>query len=59
MKERNSNYGTIFSFWDRIFGTFRKDAVQNRIRIGVGAYPNAEELKFFSLIRMPFTKPVR
>jgi sterol desaturase/sphingolipid hydroxylase (fatty acid hydroxylase superfamily) len=59
IKERNSNYGALFSFWDRIFRTFRKDIDQNKIRIGVGAYPDAEELKFLSLLKMPFTKPVR
>ncbi len=57
--ERNSNYGTIFSWWDRMFGTFRLDVPQERIVTGVGAYRKPEELSFFRLMLMPFRKAVR
>lgn len=59
IKERNSNYGTIFSLWDRILGTLIANADQDRIRIGVGAYPSPEKLNFHQLLGMPFTRPVR
>ena len=59
IKERNMNYGTIFSLWDRILGTLLSGVNQNRIRIGMGAYPKSEKLSFFSLLAMPFTKAVR
>ena len=39
IKERNTNYGTVFSLWDRFFGTMRSGLDQDRIKIGVGAYP--------------------
>jgi len=59
IKERDSNYGAIFSFWDRIFGTMRRDEDQERIRIGMGAYQRPEALNFLRLLWMPFTRPVR
>jgi len=58
IKERNTNYGTILSVWDRWLGTLRKDVDQAKIRIGVGAYSNPEELKLGRLLIMPFTRPV-
>ncbi|HSW62518.1 MAG TPA: sterol desaturase family protein [Dissulfurispiraceae bacterium] len=57
--ERNSNYGTIFSCWDRLFGTFRFDVPQERIVIGMGAYRKPEALSFFRLMLMPFRKAAR
>jgi len=59
IKERNSNYGTIFSLWDRILGTLITNVDQDEIRIGVGAYHKAEKLNFHQLLVMPFAKPVR
>lgn len=59
IKERDTNYGAIFSIWDRILGTMLVHLDQNRIRIGVGAYRNPDKLNFHQLLAMPFTKPVR
>ena len=59
IKERNTNYGTIFSFWDRILGTLLKAVIQEKIIIGVGAYPKVEKLHFWHLLLMPFTRAVR
>ena len=59
IKERNSNYGTIFSLWDRILGTLLTSVDQVKIRIGVGAYQKPDKLNFHQLLVMPFTKPVR
>jgi len=58
IKERNTNYGTIFSLWDRILGTLLTHADQEKIRIGVGAYTRPEKLNFHQLLVMPFTRPV-
>jgi len=58
IKERDSNYGAIFSFWDRIFGTLRRDEDKEKIRIGMGAYQRPEDLNFLRLLWMPFTRPV-
>lgn len=59
IKERNTNYGTILSVWDKWLGTFLYGLDQARIRIGVGAYPKAEKVRFPNLLAMPFTKAVR
>ena len=59
IKERDRNYGTIFSLWDRGLGTLRKDVNQDTIRIGMGAYPRADKLNFHQLLIMPFTRAVR
>jgi sterol desaturase/sphingolipid hydroxylase (fatty acid hydroxylase superfamily) len=59
IKERDTNYGTIFSVWDRMLGTLLSAVDQDTIRIGMGAYQNTEELKLYKLIKMPFTRAVR
>jgi sterol desaturase/sphingolipid hydroxylase (fatty acid hydroxylase superfamily) len=59
IKQRNTNYGTIFSLWDRVGKTFLRDVDQEKIRIGLGAYPHAPALTFFALFRMPFFKAVK
>ena len=59
IKERNTNYGTIFSIWDRLLGTLLKDVDQKHIRIGVGAYNRPERLHFHYLLTMPFMHRVQ
>jgi sterol desaturase/sphingolipid hydroxylase (fatty acid hydroxylase superfamily) len=59
IKERDTNYGAIFSIWDRMLGTMLTHLDQKRIRIGVGAYHNPDKLNFQQLLAMPFTKPVK
>ncbi len=59
LKERDTNYGTIFSLWDRTLGTLRSDVDQAGIRIGIGAYRQPEKLHLPQLLVMPFLKPVR
>ncbi len=59
IKERNTNYGTIFSIWDRSLGTLLRDIAQESIRIGVGAYNRPDKLHLHHLLVMPLTHPVR
>jgi sterol desaturase/sphingolipid hydroxylase (fatty acid hydroxylase superfamily) len=59
IKERNTNYGTIFSFWDRGLGTLLAHVDQRRIRVGVGAYQQPGKLNFLPLLVMPFTRQVK
>ena len=59
IKERNTNYGTIFSIWDRILETLLTQVNQDKIRIGVGAYPKQDQLNFHHLLMMPFTRPIK
>ena len=59
IKERNTNYGAIFSLWDRLCGTLLTGVDQARIKIGIGAYPKQAELSLLRLIIMPFTHAVK
>ncbi|MDQ6477469.1 sterol desaturase family protein [Dyadobacter sp. LHD-138] len=52
----DSNYGNIFSIWDRLFGTFTK-LDQQKIIYGIDTHPLPEEnSKVSSLLRIPFQK---
>jgi sterol desaturase/sphingolipid hydroxylase (fatty acid hydroxylase superfamily) len=57
-KERNSNFGTIFSIWDRLHNTLRLDVPQEKIVIGLPAYPSARELNITKLLIMPFQQKI-
>jgi sterol desaturase/sphingolipid hydroxylase (fatty acid hydroxylase superfamily) len=53
----DSNYGNIFSIWDRLFGTFMT-LPKEEIIYGIDTYPHPEdhnELK--NLLKIPFQKP--
>ena len=52
----DSNYGVIFSIWDRIFGTFKK-LDPTSIRYGLDRYyPNEKDEDFINLMKKPFQK---
>jgi len=52
----DSNYGAVFSFWDRILGTFMKLDAKD-IRYGLDRYyPNEEDENFAALLKKPFQK---
>ena len=52
----DSNYGNIFSWWDRLFGTY-KYLEREAIVYGVDTFPNAvENGKISSLLKYPFVK---
>ncbi len=55
-RETNSNWSTIFSWWDRLDRTVRLDIPQDAIGIGVPAYRDPHELTFFRLLAMPFVR---
>ncbi|WP_101448947.1 sterol desaturase family protein [Aquimarina sp. MAR_2010_214] len=52
----DTNYGNIFSIWDRIFGTFAK--IQNEDLIyGVDTYPDVDSnANVGKLLKLPFSK---
>ena len=52
--QTDSNYGTIFSFWDRMFGTFMKDVDQEKIIFGLKDFNNPKELMLMKLLTLPF-----
>jgi sterol desaturase/sphingolipid hydroxylase (fatty acid hydroxylase superfamily) len=52
----DSNYGAVFSFWDRLLGTFMK-MDPKEIRYGLDRYyPNEKDEDFMSLMKRPFQK---
>ena len=57
--ERNTNYGTILSIWDRLLGTLLSDVDQEKIVIGVGPYREQDRLKLHHLLVMPFTTAIK
>jgi sterol desaturase/sphingolipid hydroxylase (fatty acid hydroxylase superfamily) len=53
-RETNSNWGTIFCWWDKLHRTLRRDIPQNEITIGVAAYRDEHELTLGKLLALPF-----
>ena len=52
----DSNYGAVFSFWDRILGTFMK-LDRKDIRYGLDKhYPEERDEDFIALLKKPFQK---
>lgn len=54
--ERNSNWGTVFSFWDRLHNTFQLHKTKQPLVIGEAPYQDKKELTVFTLLAMPFRK---
>jgi len=53
----DSNYGLIFSIWDRLLGTLLK-LEPSKIRYGLDRYyPNEEDENFMLLMKSPFRTP--
>ncbi|WP_295879981.1 sterol desaturase family protein [uncultured Thiohalocapsa sp.] len=51
--ETDSNYGTVFSLWDRLFRSFRLRDDPEAIRFGIGAYDEAAWQRPLRLLRLP------
>jgi sterol desaturase/sphingolipid hydroxylase (fatty acid hydroxylase superfamily) len=54
--ETDSNWSSGLTIWDRIHGTFRNDAAQNEIIIGVPAYQNPNDVILSEILAQPFEK---
>ena len=52
----DTNYGNIFSIWDRLFSTHTNVADQKSIIYGVDTYMNKENKIFKSLLLIPFKR---
>lgn len=51
--ETDSNYGTIFSVWDRVFRSFRRRADQHAIRFGIGQFGDDSWQRPLRLLLLP------
>ena len=58
-EETNSNYSTIFSWWDRLNGSFSAIADGQLPTIGVRAYRDAVNLGIVRILSLPFQKQRR
>lgn len=54
--EVNSNWSSVFSFWDRLHGTLRLDVPQDAIDIGIAGYARPADNSVASVIAMPFRR---
>ncbi len=54
--ETDSNFSTIFSWWDRLHKTMKSGKAQDEIKIGLPDYQSADELTVKHLLIMPFKK---
>lgn len=55
-RETNSNWGSVFCWWDMFHRTLRRDIAQNEITIGVAAYREETDLTVGRLWLLPFRK---
>jgi sterol desaturase/sphingolipid hydroxylase (fatty acid hydroxylase superfamily) len=53
----NSNYSTIFSWWDRLFGTYRFGADQQTLTLGLPEHRQPQDVTFGKVLAMPFGPP--
>lgn len=51
--ETDSSYGTVFSIWDRLFGSFRRRADQHAIVFGIGRFGDDAWQRPLALLRLP------
>jgi len=52
--ETNSNYGSVFSFWDRLLSTFRKREDVLNIQYGLPYLREMEWQKLPGMFKTPF-----
>jgi sterol desaturase/sphingolipid hydroxylase (fatty acid hydroxylase superfamily) len=53
-RETDSNWGTIFCWWDKLHRSLRRDIPQAEITIGVAAFRDEHELTVGKLLTLPF-----
>jgi sterol desaturase/sphingolipid hydroxylase (fatty acid hydroxylase superfamily) len=54
-RERDANWSSGLTLWDRLHGTLALDVPQDAITIGVPAYQERRELSLGAILAMPFT----
>lgn len=59
MEETNSNYGVIFSFWDKLHSTLKLNIPQKLINIGVPGYNLADDNSLKNVLIMSFRRQRR
>lgn len=57
--EHNRNFGTIFSSWDRLFGTYFIQTRQEEIGVGLAEYPSPDQVGLLGFLSMPIGSACR
>lgn len=57
--EHDSNYGFNLSIWDRIFGSYREQAIagSDNLKIGLDQFQNPRELRLDRMLVQPLRRP--
>jgi sterol desaturase/sphingolipid hydroxylase (fatty acid hydroxylase superfamily) len=55
-RENNSNFGTVFTWWDRFHRTLGLNIPQNEVIVGIPAYTLPEDNRVPNALLMPFRK---
>lgn len=55
-RENNSNFGTLFTWWDRLHRTLGLNISQSDIVVGIPGYSRAEDNRLGTALLMPFRK---
>jgi sterol desaturase/sphingolipid hydroxylase (fatty acid hydroxylase superfamily) len=58
-RETDSNYSNIFSFWDRLFGTYTGEIDFQRLRYGLDGFDVKERQTLRGLLKMPLMNYTR
>jgi sterol desaturase/sphingolipid hydroxylase (fatty acid hydroxylase superfamily) len=58
-RETDSNYSNIFSFWDRLFGTYTSEIDFRKLRYGLDGFDASERQTLRGLLKMPFISYTR
>ncbi len=53
-KETDTNYSNIFSFWDRVFGTYTSEVDFRSLRYGLDEFDARDRQTLQGLLKMPF-----
>lgn len=54
-KETDSNYASVFSFWDRIFNSYTMRSIENDFRLGLGdKFTNQQWRSIPGILKIPF-----
>lgn len=55
-EENNSNWSSVFSFWDRGHGTLRLNVPQSHVDVGIPGYSLPADNRFDHVLLMPFRR---
>jgi sterol desaturase/sphingolipid hydroxylase (fatty acid hydroxylase superfamily) len=53
-EENNSNFGIVFTWWDRLHRTLRLDVPQDAVVIGIPGYTRPEDNRTLRVLALPF-----